>query len=88
MRPEILIFDEATSHLDAENEKRIMENLLSNFKNKTLIIIAHRLSTVVNADKILFVGDGKIQEEGNHSELYALEGSYYNLVKNQLEINE
>lgn len=78
----------ATSHLDAENEKRIMENLLSNFKNKTLIIIAHRLSTVVNADKILFVGDGKIQEEGNHSELYALEGSYYNLVKNQLEINE
>lgn len=86
--PEILIFDEATSHLDAENEKRIMENLLSNFKNKTLIIIAHRLSTVVNADKILFVGDGKIQEEGNHSELYALEGSYYNLVKNQLEINE
>lgn len=85
--PDILIFDEATSHLDTENEKRIMENLLSNFKNRTLIIIAHRLSTIANADKILFVGNGKILEEGNHQDLYSQKGFYYKLVKNQLELN-
>ena len=84
--PEILIFDEATSALDATNEKQIQDNLNTFFKNRTVLIIAHRLSTVKNAHKILVLGEGTIIEEGNHESLSAKRGSYYTLVKNQLEL--
>jgi ATP-binding cassette subfamily B protein len=84
--PEFLFFDEATNALDANNERIIMENLEKFFKNKTVIIVAHRLSTVKNADKIIVLDNGKIVEEGNHVELTNLKGKYYELVKNQLEL--
>ncbi len=84
--PDFLFFDEATNALDASNEKEIMENLDSFYNGKTVIIVAHRLSTVRNADKIVFIENGQIIEEGNHEELTSLRGKYYNLVKNQLEL--
>lgn len=84
--PEYIFFDEATSALDANNEKVIMENLEQFFKGKTAIVIAHRLSTVKHADKIIVLDKGKLVEEGNHTELVALKGEYYRLVKNQLEL--
>ena len=84
--PDILFFDEATSALDAQNEKIITENLQRIFKNKTVIIIAHRLSTVKNADKIVVLNEGSITEVGNHTELIRERGFYYNLVSNQLEL--
>ena len=84
--PECLFFDEATSALDAHNERIIMKNLQSFFYNKTVIIIAHRLSTVQHADQIVMLDKGRIVEKGNHESLTALKGSYYNLVKNQLEL--
>ena len=84
--PEFLFFDEATSALDANNEKIIMENLNAFFKGKTAIVIAHRLSTVKNADQIVVLEKGKIIEKGSHKQLVALKGSYYHLVKNQLEL--
>lgn len=84
--PEFLFFDEATSALDANNEKVIMENLNEFFKNKTVVIIAHRLSTVKNADQIVVLDKGKVVEKGNHKELTKLKGEYYHLVKNQLEL--
>lgn len=84
--PEFLFFDEATSALDANNEKIIMENLDEFFTGKTVIIIAHRLSTVKNAHQIVVLDKGKIVEIGNHKELTKLKGAYYNLVKNQLEL--
>lgn len=84
--PELLFFDEATSALDANNEKVIMENLQQFFQNKTVVIIAHRLSTVKNADQIVVLEKGKIVEIGNHKELTELKGKYYELVKNQLEL--
>lgn len=84
--PEYIFLDEATSALDANNEKVIMNNLNEFFKNKTVVIIAHRLSTVKNADQIIVLDNGKIIEHGNHTELTALRGSYYALVKNQLEL--
>jgi ATP-binding cassette subfamily B protein len=84
--PQCLFFDEATSSLDANNEKTIMEKLETFFQNKTVIIIAHRLSTVKNADQIVVLDKGKIVEVGNHKELTAKKGSYYHLVKNQLEL--
>ncbi|REC41445.1 peptidase domain-containing ABC transporter [Chryseobacterium sp. 5_R23647] len=84
--PEYIFFDEATSALDANNEKVIMENLEQFFKGKTAIVIAHRLSTVKHADKIIVLDKGKVVEEGNHVELVALKGEYYRLVKNQLEL--
>lgn len=86
--PEILFFDEATSALDAKNERIIMENLNQFFKNKTVLIIAHRLSTVKNADQIVVLDQGQIKESGQHDELIALKGSYYNLVKNQLQLEK
>lgn len=85
--PEVLIFDEATSHLDTENEKKIIHNLQNHLKNKTLIVIAHRLSTVVNADKIIYLDKGKIVEEGTHDSLSKKKGFYYRLIKNQLQNN-
>lgn len=84
--PKFLFFDEATSALDANNEKAIVEKLNSVLKNKTAVIIAHRLSTVKNADQIIVLDGGKIIEKGNHQELVKKKGNYYNLVKNQLEL--
>jgi ATP-binding cassette subfamily B protein len=84
--PEILFFDEATSSLDANNEKEIMRKLDIFFKNKTVVIIAHRLSTVMNADQIVVLEKGKIVEIGNHQELVKIKGSYYELVRNQLHL--
>jgi len=84
--PKFLYFDEATSALDANNEKEIMEKLQRFFENKTVVVIAHRLSTVKNADQIVVLDKGRIVELGNHKELVALKGNYYELVKNQLEL--
>jgi ATP-binding cassette, subfamily B, bacterial len=84
--PDILLFDEATSALDAKNERIIIENLNKFFKGKTVIVIAHRLSTVKDADKIIVMEDGGIIEEGSHEDLVLLRNSYFNLVKNQLEL--
>ncbi|MFD2941835.1 peptidase domain-containing ABC transporter [Flavobacterium notoginsengisoli] len=84
--PEILFFDEATSALDANNEKEIMRKLNVFFKNKTVIVIAHRLSTVMNADQIVVLEKGEIIEIGNHSELVIQRGNYFELVKNQLQL--
>lgn len=84
--PHYIFFDEATSALDAENEKIIHDNLQSFFKGKTVLIIAHRLSTVKNADQIIVLKNGQIVEQGNHQQLTINKGEYYNLVKNQLEL--
>ncbi len=86
--PKILILDEATSALDAENEKEIHDNLQDFFENRTVIIIAHRLSTVKNADKIIVLKDGNVIEEGNHNSLVQQKGNYFGLVKNQLELGK
>ncbi len=84
--PQYLFFDEATSALDANNEKVIMNNLNAFFKNRTVVVVAHRLSTVKNADQIIVLDKGQIIEKGTHAELVILNGSYYELVKNQLEL--
>lgn len=84
--PHYILFDEATSALDAENERKIHDNLQTFFVNKTVIIIAHRLSTVKNADQIIVLKDGEIAEIGNHNQLVQNKAEYYNLVKNQLEL--
>lgn len=84
--PSFLFFDEATNALDADNEKAIMENLQQFFEGKTVVVVAHRLSTVKNADKIVVLQDGAIIEEGSHEELTYRKGKYYQLVKNQLEL--
>jgi ATP-binding cassette subfamily B protein len=84
--PEYIFLDEATNALDANNEKVIMENLNEFFKGRTVVVVAHRLSTVKNADQIVVLDKGKIVETGTHKELAALKGKYYELVKNQLEL--
>jgi ATP-binding cassette subfamily B protein len=84
--PHYIFFDEATSALDAENEKVIHDNLQQFFKEKTVLIIAHRLSTVKNADQIIVLKEGVIVEIGTHQELVNNKKNYYNLVKNQLEL--
>ncbi len=84
--PEYIFFDEATNSLDASNEFTIMKNLNHFFKNRTVVIVAHRLSTVKNADQIIVLDQGTIVETGTHNELTAQRGAYYNLVKNQLEL--
>lgn len=84
--PNFLFFDEATSALDANNEKVIMEKLNVFFNNKTVVVIAHRLSTVKNAHQIVVLDKGKIVEIGNHDSLVKKRGNYYHLVKNQLEL--
>lgn len=84
--PDFLIFDEATSSLDTENEARIMSNLYDFFHDKSMLVIAHRLSTVVRADKILFMENGSIVEQGTHWELCDMKGLYYKLVKNQIQL--
>lgn len=84
--PEMLFFDEATSALDANNEKEIMQKLDVFFKDKTVVVIAHRLSTVMNADQIVVLDKGKIIEMGSHSALVEQKGSYFELVRNQLQL--
>lgn len=84
--PEYLFFDEATNALDANNEKEIMEHLHEFYKGKTVVVVAHRLSTVRDADKIVVLDKGCIAEEGTHRELTEQKGLYYQLVKNQLEL--
>jgi len=84
--PSYLFFDEATSALDARNERVIMENLNRFFEDKTVVIVAHRLSTVKNADQIIVLEEGRIVETGTHYDLVAKEGFYFNLIKNQLEL--
>ena len=84
--PEFLFFDEATNALDANNERTIMDNLNIFLKDKTAIIVAHRLSTVKNADQIIVLDEGRVAEIGNHRDLVELKGQYYTLVKNQLEL--
>lgn len=84
--PEYIFFDEATNALDANNEKVIMENLETFFKGRTVVVVAHRLSTVKNADNIIVLDKGIITEQGTHDELTSRNGAYYQLVKNQLEL--
>ena len=84
--PEYIFFDEATNSLDASNEFTIMKNMNLFFKNRTVVIVAHRLSTVRNADQIIVLDKGTIVETGTHNDLTIRKGVYYNLVKNQLEL--
>jgi len=84
--PEFIFFDEATNALDANNERVIMENLGEFFQGKTVVVVAHRLSTVKNADQIVVLEKGKLVEKGTHAELTKKKGAYYELVRNQLEL--
>ena len=84
--PEFILFDEATNALDANNERIIMDNLQKFYQGKTVVISAHRLSTVKNADNIVVLDHGKIVEQGTHQQLVDNKGYYFNLVKNQLEL--
>ncbi|RKU50018.1 peptidase domain-containing ABC transporter, partial [Parabacteroides sp. AF27-14] len=84
--PDFIFLDEATNALDANNEREIMEQLHAFYKGRTVVVVAHRLSTVRDADKIVVLDKGRVVEEGTHQELTALRGTYYKLVKNQLEL--
>lgn len=86
--PGIILFDEATNSLDANNETQIMDNLNAVFRDKTVIIVAHRLSTVKNADHIIVLENGRVIEEGNHFSLLRLQGRYRELVQNQLQTQD
>ena len=85
-QPEYIFFDEATNALDANNERIIMEQLHEFYQRRTVVIVAHRLSTVRDADNIIVLDHGKMVEQGTHEELTAQRGAYYTLVKNQLEL--
>lgn len=85
-KPEYIFFDEATNALDANNERTIIENLDKFFKDRTVVVVAHRLSTVKNADNIVVLEKGEVVEQGTHQELTSLRGRYFELVKNQLEL--
>lgn len=85
--PQFIYFDEATNALDAKNERVIMEKLDEFFTGKTAIVVAHRLSTVKNADQIVVMEKGRIVEVGTHKSLIASQGTYFNLIKNQLELD-
>lgn len=84
--PMFIFFDEATNALDANNERIILDNLKEFYKGRTVVIVAHRLSTVQNADNIIVLDEGKVIEEGTHKELTEKKGAYYTLVRNQLEL--
>lgn len=84
--PDFIFLDEATNALDAKNERAIVENLDEFYKGRTVVVVAHRLSTVRNADQIIVLDSGKVIESGNHTSLIEKKGAYYNLVKNQLEL--
>ena len=84
--PEFIFLDEATNALDANNERLIVENLADFYRNKTVIVVAHRLSTVRHADQIVVLDRGHIAEAGSHDALIALKGAYYHLIRNQLEL--
>ena len=84
--PDFIFLDEATNSLDANNERAIVENLDKFYKGKTVVVVAHRLSTVRNADQIVVIDHGRVVETGNHETLTEQRGAYYNLVRNQLEL--
>lgn len=84
--PDFIFLDEATNALDAKNERAIVENLEAFYRGRTVVVVAHRLSTVKNADQIIVIDCGKIVESGTHRMLISAKGTYYNLVKNQLEL--
>lgn len=86
--PDFIFLDEATNALDAKNERVIVDNLNNFYKGRTVVIVAHRLSTVKNADQIIVLDKGRVTEMGNHNSLIAKRGVYYNLVKNQLELGD
>jgi len=86
--PEFIFLDEATNSLDANNESTIVQNLESFLKDKTVVVVAHRLSTVKHADQIVVLNKGVIAEQGTHQELVNLKGEYFTLVKNQLELGQ
>ena len=85
--PDILFLDEATSSLDANNERLIVENLRKFGRGRTIVVAAHRLSTVIDADRIIYIKDGRIEESGTHEELIELRGNYWRLVRNQLQLS-
>lgn len=82
--PQILVLDEATNALDSKNEREIMENLQRFYKGRTVVIAAHRLSTIRNADNIIVINEGRIAEQGTHESLINRKGEYYNLICNQI----
>ena len=84
--PRYIFLDEATNSLDAANERAIVENLNAFYQGRTVVVVAHRLSTVKNADQIIVMGSGQILEIGTHASLIQKRGAYYHLVKNQLEL--
>lgn len=86
--PRFLFLDEATNSLDATNEREIVESLQDYFKGRTVVVVAHRLSTVCNADNIVVLDHGRIVETGDHKSLCARKGYYYSLIKNQLELGQ
>ncbi len=86
--PQFILLDEATNSLDAENERIIVDNLAEFYRGRTVVVVAHRLSTVKNADRIIVLDHGNIVESGNHDSLIRDKGTYYNLVKNQLELGD
>lgn len=86
--PDFIFLDEATNSLDATNEQTILKNLEDFFVGRTVVVVAHRLSTVMHADQIVVLSKGRIVEKGTHAELAALKGEYYQLVKNQLELDK
>jgi ATP-binding cassette, subfamily B, bacterial len=86
--PDYLFFDEATNSLDSTNERQIMDKLKTFNQNRTVVIVAHRLSTVQQADNIVVMDKGRVIEQGTHRELVNKRGAYYKLVKNQLELGK
>lgn len=84
--PDFIFLDEATNSLDAKNEKDIVDNRYDFYKGMTVVVVAHRLSTVKNADQIIVMDAGKVVEIGSHSALIENKGAYYNLIKKQLEL--